>query len=387
MIYYGRQSISEDDIQAVVDVLRSDCITQGTILPKFEQAVASKVHAKYAFAVNSATSALHLACLSLGLGPGDWLWTSPVSFVASANCGLYCGASIDFVDIDKHTGLLSIAELTLKLEKACLVGNLPKILVPVHLAGTSCDMKSIALLAKKYRFYVIEDASHAIGASFSGKPVGCCEFSDICIFSFHPVKIITTGEGGMAVTNNPILANKIDILRGHGINRDEFEFNSPGPWYYEQQQLGFNYRMTEFQAALGLSQLSRIEMFVNKRRDLMGVYRQSLAGNNMLEILEEPDDAFSAYHLAIIRLLNVTAGQHKKLFEWMRVKGVWVQLHYWPIHLHPYYKRLGFQKGQFPCAEHYGLSSFSLPVHPGLTNDQQRYVLSTLNNGIEICIK
>lgn len=386
MLTYGRQSISEDDIQAVVDVLRSDCITQGPVLPKFEQAVASKVHAKYAFAVNSATSALHLACLSLGLGPGDWLWTSPVSFVASANCGLYCGANVDFVDIDKHTALLSIAELKLKLEKACFVGKLPKILVPVHLAGTSCDMKSIALLAKQYGFSVIEDASHAIGASFSSNPVGCCEFSDICIFSFHPVKIITTGEGGMAVTNNPILANKIDMLRGHGINRNHFELNSPGPWYYEQQQLGFNYRMTEFQAALGLSQLSRIDMFVNKRHDLMGVYRQAIVGNNMLEFLDEPDDTYSAYHLAVIRLLYVTADQHKKLFEWMRAKGVWVQLHYWPIHLHPYYGRLGFQKGQFPHAEAYGVSSFSLPIHPNLTNDQQNYVLSSLNDGLEICI-
>ena len=382
MLTYSRQSISKDDIKAVVDVLRSDCLTQGLRLPEFEQAVARKVSARYAIAVNSATSALHLACLALELGSGDWLWTSPISFVASANCGIYCGAKVDFVDIDASTGLMSISALTIKLEQAKLDGKLPKILVPVHLAGTSCDMQAIADLANHYEFSVIEDASHAIGGSYAGQPVGSCKYSDITVYSFHPVKIITTGEGGMALTNDSILAQRIDSLRGHGITRTNFELNSPGPWYYEQQELGYNYRMTEFQAALGLSQLKKLDKFVESRQKLMKFYRDAIQDWQSIEFLVEPKNVYSSYHLAVLRLYNASPEQHRKLFEWMRANGIWVQLHYWPIHLNPYYRRLGFVQGQFPFAEHYALSSFSIPLFPGLTNHQQCEVLRILQEGL-----
>jgi len=382
MLPYARQSISNEDIESVVDVLRGDTLTQGLRLPEFEQAVARKVCARHAIAVNSATSALHLACLALQLGVEDWLWTSPISFVASANCGIYCGAKVDFVDVDASTGLMSIKSLSTKLAQAKLDGKIPKVLVPVHLAGTSCDMQAIAELANHYGFYVIEDASHAIGGAYSGQPVGSCEYSDITIFSFHPVKIITTGEGGMALTNNSLLAQKIDSLRGHGIDRVNFEFNSPGPWYYEQQELGFNYRMTEFQAALGLSQLQRLDQFVASRQSLMKFYRNAIQDWPGIDFLEEPKNVYSSYHLAVLRLEYASPKQHRKLFEWMRVNGVWVQLHYWPIHLHPYYRRLGFVEGQFPVAESYALTSFSLPLFYRLTNEQQCDVLRILKEGL-----
>lgn len=382
MLTYSRQTITQDDIDAVVDVLRSDCLTQGPRLPEFEQAVASKVCARYAFAVNSATSALHIACLALDLGPGDWLWTSPISFVASSNCGLYCGANLDFIDIEESTGLISISALILKLEHAKIAGKLPKILVPVHLAGSSCDMDAIHGLSRVYGFAVVEDASHAIGGLYKGQPVGSCIYSDITIFSFHPVKIITTGEGGMALTNDSLLAEKIDKLRAHGISRNNFELNSPGPWYYEQQGLGFNYRMTDFQAALGFSQLKKLDHFVDRRQKLMKFYRHAIKDWNNIEFLVEPEYVYSSYHLAVVSLKNASPEQHCNLFKWMRENEIWVQLHYWPIHLNPYYKRLGFNNGQFPVAEKYGVSSFSIPLFPDLTVEQQCKVLASLREGL-----
>ncbi|MBM5802411.1 MAG: UDP-4-amino-4,6-dideoxy-N-acetyl-beta-L-altrosamine transaminase, partial [Cyanobacteria bacterium K_DeepCast_35m_m2_023] len=300
---YGRQTVSEADIAAVVEVLRSSFLTQGPAVPAFEQAVAGKVGARHGVAVNSATSALHIACLALDLGPGDRLWTSPITFVASANCGRYCGAEVDFVDIDPDTGLMSVAALAAKLKQAECNGTLPKVVVPVHLAGSSCDLAAIAAMAERYGFAVLEDASHAIGGQFHGEPVGNCRYSDITVFSFHPVKIITTGEGGLATTNDPVLAMRMAELRSHGIVRDAGRFQQPaaGPWVYEQQQLGFNYRMTDIQAALGLSQLQRLDEIVAKRNRQLQRYRELLA-DLPAKLLQVPQDVLSAVHLAVIRL-------------------------------------------------------------------------------------
>lgn len=376
---YGRQSISERDIAAVEEVLRSPYLTQGPAVPAFEQAVSAHVAAMHSLAVNSATSALHLACLALGLKPGDRLWTSPITFVASANCARYCGADVDFVDIDAATGLISIAALSAKLEQAERIGTLPKVVVPVHLCGTSCDMASIAALADRYGFSVLEDASHAIGGRYQHEPVGNCRHSDICVFSFHPVKIITTGEGGLATTNDAQLAQCIADLRSHGITKDEarFERPAPGPWSYEQQDLGFNYRMTDLQAALGLSQLQRLDKIVAKRQRLLAQYRQLLAGFP-LQLLEIPQDVSSSLHLAVIRLADPSPEHHRRVFEGLRASGIGVQLHYTPVHLQPYYRRLGFREGDFPEAEAYAYNAISLPLFPDLQEGEQQRVVSTL---------
>lgn len=371
---YGRQSITETDIAAVVEVLRSPFLTQGPAVPAFEQAVAARVGARCAVAVNSATSALHIACLALGLGPGDRLWTSPITFVASANCGRYCGAEVDFVDIDPATALMSTAALAAKLEQAERQGSLPKVVVPVHLTGSSCDMAAIGALAERYGFAVLEDASHAIGGRYRDEPVGNCRHSAITVFSFHPVKIITTGEGGLATTNNPLLVRQMAELRSHGIVREAERFERPaaGPWVYEQQQLGFNYRITDIQAALGMSQLQRLEVIVAERNRQLKRYRELLA-ELPIQLLEVPKDVLSSVHLAVIRLQQATAEQHIQVFKGLRNAGIGVQLHYSPVHLQPYYRHMWFKEGDFPGAEAYASSAISLPLFPGLSAaDQQR---------------
>lgn len=380
-IPYGRQTITEADVAAVVEVLLSPHLTQGPTVPAFEQAVAVSVNARFGIAVNSATSALHLACLALGLGPGDRLWTSPITFVASANCARYCGAAVDFVDIDPATGLISMSALAAKLEQAEREGTLPKVVVPVHLCGTSCAMQPIADLADRYGFAVLEDASHAIGGSYQDQPVGDCRHSAITVFSFHPVKIITTAEGGLATTNDPLLAQRMADLRSHGITKDaeRFEQPAPGSWSYEQQELGFNYRMTDLQAALGLSQLQRLKIIVTERRRLLEQYRQRLAGLP-LQLLKIPQDVSSSLHLAVIRLTNSSPKHHCRVFEGLRAAGIGVQLHYTPVHLQPYYRRMGFQDGDFPEAEAYARNAISLPLYPGLQDGDQQRVVHTLRS-------
>ena len=379
LIPYGRQTISDDDIAAVVKVLRSPCLTQGPMVPAFEQAVATKVGASYAVAVNSATSALHIACKALKLGHGDLLWTSPITFVASANCARYCGANVDFVDIDPSTGLMNMAALATKLEQSERDGALPKVVAPVHLCGTSCDMASLSALADRYGFAVLEDASHAIGGRYQDDPVGSCRHSDISVFSFHPVKIITSAEGGMATTNDGHLAQRMADLRSHGITKDphRFELSAQGPWNYEQQDLGFNYRMTDLQAALGLSQLQRLNKIVAERQRLLEKYRQMLVGLP-LELLRIPQDVSSSLHLAVIRLADHRPDHHRHVFEGLRAAGIGVQLHYTPVHLHPYYRRLGFREGDFIEAEAYASNAISLPIYPGLQEDEQQRVVRTI---------
>ena len=381
---YGRQTITEDDIASVVAVLRGPTLTQGLVVPAFEEAIASKVSARHAVAVNSATSALHLACLALGLGPGDRLWTSPITFVASANCGRYCGAEVDFVDIEPSSGLMSVTALTSKLEQAAAEGTLPKIIVPVHLCGTSCEMEAIAAAAGRHGVAVVEDASHAIGGTYQGEPVGNCRHSAITVFSFHPVKIITTGEGGLATTNDPHLARLMAELRSHGITKDEDRFERPvaGPWGYEQQELGFNYRLTDLQAALGLSQLERLEAIVAERNRQLDRYRELLA-DLPVQLLEVPKDVLSSVHLAVIRLQNFSAKQHRLVFEGLRAAGIGVQLHYSPVHLQPYYRALGFAEGQFPKAEAYASSAISLPIFPGFSTLEQDRVIAELAHQLD----
>ena len=382
---YSRQNIQDSDISSVFDVLLIPLITQGPVVPRFEQAVAEKVGSKYAVALNSATSALHLACLALGLGPGDRLWTSSTSFVASANCALYCGADVDFVDINPRTGLMCVDALLQKLIAAERNGCLPKIVIPVHLTGSSCDLQSIASLAARYNFSIVEDASHAIGGKYYGSYVGSCSFSDITVFSFHPVKIITAGEGGMAVTNNIELAQRMTDLRSHGITKDSsrFHLQSPGPWGYEQQSLGFNYRMNDIQAALGLSQLSRLDLIVKERNALFDSYRLLLK-DFPVRLLEIPRDVMSSVHLCVIRLLDHDPKLHLELFCRFREVAIGVQLHYSPIHLQPYYRGLGFCEGQFPHSEAYALSALSLPLFPGISSfelDRVFDVLASQNFG------
>lgn len=376
MIPYGRQSISQHDIEAVVEVLRSDWLTQGPTIERFEQALAAACEARHGVAVSNATAALHIACLALDLGPGDWLWTSPNTFVASANCALYCGAQVDFVDIDPHTLNLDVSRLAAKLEQAERLGRLPKIVVPVAFAGQSCDMAGIAALARQYGFKVIEDASHAVGASYQGRPVGCGDYADISVFSFHPVKIITTGEGGLLTTQNDVLAERLRRLRSHGITRDPALMTqaSDGPWYYQQLELGFNYRMTDIQAALGLSQLSRLSAFVARRRALAARYVTLLAAAPVVTLATQAG-AESAWHLFPVR---VPAAQHARVFNALRAAGIGVNLHYIPVHLQPYYQGLGFTAGQFPEAERYYSEALSLPLYPDMTDEQQDEVVRAL---------
>jgi UDP-4-amino-4,6-dideoxy-N-acetyl-beta-L-altrosamine transaminase len=382
MIHYGRQSISEEDIQAVVNVLRSDYLTQGPAVPAFENNIANYCGAKHAVAVNSATSALHIACLALGVGPGDTVWTTPITFVASANCALYCGAQIDFVDIDPHTYNLSIECLTQKLEIAEKQGKLPKVVIPVHLCGQSCDMAAIFALGQKYGFKIIEDASHAIGGRYKNEPIGNCRYSDITIFSFHPVKIITTGEGGMALTNQPTLANDMQKLRSHGITRnaEEMTHAPDGSWYYQQISLGFNYRMTDIQAALGLSQVQRLDEFVTKRHDIAKKYDLFLENIPVLKPWQHPD-AYSAFHLYVIRLkLDELNKTHKEIFEELRQENIGVNLHYIPVYRQPYYSQLGYNKNDYPEAEKYYREAISIPMYADLSAPLQDQVKEKLKS-------
>lgn len=377
---YGRQSISADDIRSVVDVLNSDWLTQGPTVERFEQSLAAYCGAAHAVAVNSATSALHIACLAAGLGPGDILWTTPNTFVASANCGLYCGATVDFVDIDPQTYNMSVARLTEKLEQAAPNGRLPKVVVPVHFAGQSCDMAAIARLAERYGFQVIEDASHAVGGSYRQQKIGSGAFSAMTVFSFHPVKIITTGEGGMVLTNNPELHARLVRLRSHGITRDPVLMTgeSHGPWYYQQIELGFNYRMTDIHAALGLSQLGQLDEFVARRRQLARRYDEALGELPLVRPWQHPD-AHSAFHLYVVRLrLERLAKGHRQIFEELRQQGILVNLHYIPVHIQPYYRTLGFCDGDFPEAECYYREAITLPLFAALTERDQDRVIEAL---------
>lgn len=380
IIPYGRQDITDEDIQSVVDVLRSDYLTQGPLVPEFEQKIASYCGANFAIAVNSATSALHIACMALDIGPGDWLWTSPITFVASANCGLYCGAKVDFVDIDPRTYNLSPKVLEKKLEIAKRDGCLPKVVVAVHLAGQSCDMKAIHELSKQYGFYIIEDASHAIGGSYCDTKIGACKYSDISIFSFHPVKIITTAEGGMALTNSAHLANKMTLFRSHGITRDVANMTKlpDGPWYYEQVDLGYNYRMTELQAALGVTQMNRLDTYVTKRHELANRYDDLLANQPITLPWQDPK-GYSGFHLYIIRLrLNEIKKTHLEVFECLRAKNIAVNLHYIPVYRHPYFSDKGIGSDMCIEAESYYAEAISLPMYSALTFLEQDYVAKTL---------
>jgi len=366
MIPYGRQSISDDDVQAVVDVLRSDFLTQGPVVPAFEEAVAKHAGASHAVAVNSATSALHIACMALGLGPGDRLWTVPNTFLASANCALYCGADVDFVDIDPHTWTMSVPALAERLEQAQREGRLPKVVVPVAFGGQSCDMRGVRTLADRYGFVVVEDASHAVGATYAGAQVGQGTYADITVFSFHPVKIVTSAEGGMALTNDGKLAAAMRLYRSHGMTREPEQMSgeSQGPWYYEQVLLGYNYRMTELQAALGLNQMKRLQHFIDRRHAIAGKYGELLAGLP-LQTQQPGPQAHSALHLYPIRLHD--ASRRRPVFDMLRAQGIGVNVHYIPVHLQPYYRRLGFGPGQFPHAEAYYAGAITLPMYPDLT--------------------
>jgi UDP-4-amino-4,6-dideoxy-N-acetyl-beta-L-altrosamine transaminase len=379
VIPYGRQDIISEDIAAVVAVLQSDWLTQGPVVPQFESGVAIYCGASHAVAVNSATSALHLACLALDLGPGDSLWTSPNTFVASANCARYCGAQVDFVDIDPHSLNLSPAALGIKLEQAEKTGKLPKIVVPVHFAGQSCDMAAIHTLSERYGFHIVEDASHAIGGRYQGQPVGNGHYSDITIFSFHPVKIITTGEGGMALTNAPALAERIARLRSHGIIRDAAAQAEVGPWFYEQVELGFNYRMTDMQAALGLSQLARLDAYGAARRRLANRYDGLLADLPLTTPWRDSDCA-SAWHLYVVQLDD--ASRRRAVFEHLRAAGIGVNVHYIPVHLQPDYRCFGFAPGAFPVAEGYYARALTLPLYPGLGDAAQDRVVAALREAL-----
>lgn len=383
-IPYGRQLIGPEDVAAVTAVLRSDFLTQGPVVPEFERAVASRCSVGHAVAVNSATSALHIACLALGLGPGDTAWTSPNTFVASANCVLYCGAEIDFVDIDPHTYNLSTVALAAKLDRAERVGRLPKVVIPVHFAGQSCDMRTIHELARRYGFRIIEDASHAIGGSYLDASVGNCRYSDITVFSFHPVKIITTGEGGMALTRDPDLAKRMASLRSHGITRDPADMVGlgAGPWYYEQTDLGFNYRMTDIQAALGLSQLARLDEFIERRRSLARRYDERLSGLPLITPSQIPE-ARSALHLYPIRLDREHCPRSRgEVFGRLRNSGIAANVHYIPVPTQPFFEKRGFRVGEFPQAEAYYAQAISLPLFAGMSLDQQDQVIAAVERAV-----
>lgn len=383
MIPYGRQAISDQDIAAVDEVLRSDWLTQGPSIERFERAVAERCGSPYAVAVSSATAALHIACLAADLGPGDWLWTTPNTFVASANCARYCGASLDFVDIDPRTYNMSVEALEQKLAQTA---NPPKIVVPVHFAGQSCEMDRLRALATQYGFTILEDASHAIGGGYKGQPIGSCTWSDMAVFSFHPVKIITTGEGGMVLTHRQDLYERLIRLRSHGITRDPalMEGASHGPWYYQQLELGYNYRITDLQAALGASQLERLATFVERRRELAQRYDRKLADLPVTLPWQHPD-AYSAFHLYVIRLqLDRIGPSRREVFDAMRAAGVGVNVHYIPVHTQPYYQRLGFKRGDFPQAEAYYEEAISLPLYPGLSDAEQDLVIQALTEALQI---
>ena len=381
MIPYGKQDISIEDINEVIKILKSDFITQGPTVPMFEDKIANFCGSQYAVAVNSATSALHLSCLALGLSKNEYLWTSPISFVASANCAIYCQAKVDFVDIDENNFNIDIFALEEKLIKAERENKLPKILIPVHMCGQSADMEKISSLSKKYGFKIIEDASHAFGGLYKDELIGNCKYSDITVFSFHPVKIITTGEGGAITTNNIEISKRIKLLRSHGITRDRNEFlnKDEGSWYYEQHNLGFNYRLTDIQAALGLSQVKRSLNFVSKRREIAKRYDELLSN---LPIITPKQELYSlsSWHLYVIRIEeSTTKMSHYEAFNTLREKKIWVNLHYIPIHLQPFYQKMGFKKGDFPKAEQYYKQAISLPIFFSLTNKEQDYVVKVLS--------
>jgi UDP-4-amino-4,6-dideoxy-N-acetyl-beta-L-altrosamine transaminase len=385
VINYGRQEIIQADIDAVTAVLRSDFLTQGPAVPLFERVVASYCGAQHAVAVNSATSALHIACLALDLGPGDWLWTSPITFVASANCGLYCGAKVDFVDIDPLTYNLSVERLAEKLTEAEKAGKLPKIVVPVHLCGQSCDMAGIHALAQRFGFKIIEDASHAIGGKYKGEPIGNCRYSDITVFSFHPVKIITTAEGGMALTNTPALADRMLRYRSHGIISDASKMQSrPADeiWNYQQISLGFNYRMTDIQAALGVSQMTRLDEFIDKRQRIAKYYDDTLAGLQ-LQIPWQHPDSYSSYHLYPIRLkLGEDEQTQRQVYDALHAAGIMANLHYAPVYRQPYYEAMGFKPGYCPEAEQYHKLVISIPMYPSMTEAQENRVVIALSESL-----
>lgn len=382
-IPYGRQNITEEDIDAVVNVLKSDYLTQGPKVPEFENAIKEYCNVEYALAMNSATSALHVACLALNVGQGDIVWTTPITFVASANCALYCGATVDFVDIDPRTYNLSIQSLEHKLEAAKEQDKLPKVVIPVHLCGQPCDMERIYQLSKKYGFSVIEDASHAIGGKYKNQPIGNCQYSDITIFSFHPVKIITTAEGGVATTKNEELAQKMELLRSHGITRDSalMTYEPDGPWYYQQVDLGYNYRMTEMQAALGVSQIKRLSSITRSRHEIANRYNEKLARLAVI-VPFQIQKSYSGLHLYVIRLkLDEIKPTHLEVFKALRAANIGVNLHYIPVHLQPYYREhFGFKLGDFPQAEQYYREAISLPLYPDLSQEQQDYVVETLKD-------
>ncbi|MHB8230583.1 MAG: UDP-4-amino-4,6-dideoxy-N-acetyl-beta-L-altrosamine transaminase [Vulcanimicrobiaceae bacterium] len=383
MIPYARQSIDDADLAAVVEVLRSEYLTQGPTVPRFERAVAQRCGARFAVAACNATAALHLACLALGVGPGDRVWTSPNSFVASANCALYCGAEIDFVDIDPRTYALSTQALRAKLDRAERAGEIPKVVIAVDFAGQPCDAAGIAALRDRYGFRIIEDAAHAIGALYRGEPVGNGRYADVTVFSFHPVKIITTAEGGMALSNDAELAGRMALLRSHGVTRDaaRMEERSHDPWEYEQVELGFNYRMTEVEAALGLAQLARIETFLERRRALAARYDRDLAGVPLVLPYQIPD-ARSAYHLYPIRVGPAARIDRRGLYGALRERGIVTNVHYIPIHTQPYYRALGFAPGAFPVAEAYYREALSLPLYYGLTDEQQSEVVAAVADAL-----
>jgi UDP-4-amino-4,6-dideoxy-N-acetyl-beta-L-altrosamine transaminase len=385
-IPYGRQDISQEDVDAVVAVLRSDFLTQGPMVPAFERAIADYCGAKYAIATNSATSALHVACAALGVGPGDVVWTSPITFVASANCALYCGATVDFVDIEPRTYNMSVACLEEKLIRAKRAGTLPKVVIPVHLAGQACDMERIYDLSQEYGFAVIEDASHALGGRYRGHLIGGGRLSDMTVFSFHPVKMITCGEGGMVVTNDEKLAKRLKTYRSHGITSDASDMQpraSGEIWNYQQVKLGFNYRMTDIHAALGLSQLSRLNDFVSKRRTIADLYDQLLADLPII-VPWQHDDSYSSYHLYLIKLMpGEDQGYHRRVYAALQNDGIRVNVHYIPVYLQPYYEQLGFMRGYCPEAEAYYASVLSIPVYPGLVVQQQHRVVEALKSAVK----
>jgi len=385
MIPYGRQEIDSEDVEAVLKTLRSDWLTQGPTVPEFEQLIGSYCEAKHAIATNSATSALHIACLALGVKKGDKVWTSPVSFVASANCALYCGADVDFVDVNPITYNLCPELLEKKLIQAKKSGDLPRVLIPVHLAGQSCDMAKIYELSQRYSFRIIEDASHAIGGQYKESLIGGCRFSDITVFSFHPVKIITTGEGGMVLTNSKKLADKVRLLRSHGIIKDQSLMQGPidGPWYYEQTSLGYNFRMTDLQASLGISQSKRLDSIIERRRSIASKYDRELEALPLITPAQSLD-CLSSWHLYIVKLkLSEISRTKKEVFESMREKGIGVNLHYIPIYRHPYYRSLGLSDKDFPNSAEYYREAMTIPIYPNMTEEQQASVIAALTSSIQ----
>lgn len=380
-IPYGRQDIDQSDIELVTETLSSDWLTQGPRISQFESAISNYCQVKYAVAVSNGTAALHLICLALGIRAGDLVWTTPNTFVASANCARFCGADVDFVDIDPQTYNLSVDALEKKLKSAAENGKLPKLVIPVHFAGQSCDMEAMYSLSRKYHFHIVEDACHAIGGSYKNYKIGSCQFSDATVFSFHPVKLITTGEGGMIVTNNDELNLKLRTLLTHGITRDPTLMNeeSHGPWYYQQITLGYNYRITDIQSALGISQLRKLDGYVNRRHELARNYDNKLQELPLI-IPYQANYNYSAYHLYVIRLkLNAPSKTRLEVFNELREAGIGVNVHYIPVHLQPYYHRLGFKKGDYPEAEKYYEEAITLPLFPTLTEKQQDYIINQLN--------